>query len=141
MNFTAVFNELTENTHGLQLEHNAKDNEEAAELAHKLLKVLGSILNAEAFPKIWFITFVHYHKSALNTLDQIGVTLFNELKPNNEKLANGALFLDNLYKLWLSTLSQRFDSDALTIMILPPQKRRVVWNHAGDVSKEGVNAS
>ena len=135
----AVLAAFSESEHGLQLDRIAPNNEDLAELIHKLLKVIESILKAEAFPKAWLSTFVYHHKSALHTLDQVGVVLLNELKPNEEELVNGALFLDQLYKLWFNTLFKVLTSDALTIETFAQQKRRAVWNIGGDVRKEGAN--
>ena len=135
----AVLAAFSESEHGLQLDRIAPNNEDLAELIHKLLKVIESILKAEAFPKAWLSTFVYHHKSALHTLDQVGVLLLNEMKPNDEELVNGALFLDQLYKLWFNTLFKVLTSDALTIETFAQQKRRAVWNIGGDVRKEGAN--
>lgn len=135
----AILAAFSESEHGLQLDRIAPNNEDLAELIHKLLKVIESILKAEAFPKAWLSTFVYHHKSALHTLDQVGVLLLNELKPNEEELVNGALFLDQLYKLWFNTLFKVLTSDALTIETFAQQKRRAVWNIGGDVRKEGAN--
>ncbi|CAG8983084.1 hypothetical protein HYALB_00006112 [Hymenoscyphus albidus] len=128
----AMLSSLSSSSAGMQLE---LAEEEMANLLEDTLNVHLSILHCEAFPAEWLSVRIFHHKSSMTTLEYLSGILLDSFLPEPDDAES---YNTELWRVFFTTLLKLVGSDVLALETFPEQKRRAVWNIAGDVREQGA---
>ncbi|KAG0646128.1 hypothetical protein D0Z07_8145 [Hyphodiscus hymeniophilus] len=129
---SAILSAVSTLPNGLQLDL-AED--EMATFLEDILVVHLSILQCEAFPADWLSVHIYHHKSTMKTLEYLASLLLDSFLPHPDDAES---YNTELWKIFFTVLLKLVGSDALALETFPEQKRRAVWNIAGDVRENGA---
>jgi dedicator of cytokinesis protein 3 len=114
---------------------NSVPNQELSAYIHSTLNVQQSILACEAYPESWLSLNIYHHRSSLEILGYISTLLKKSFLPSPDFAED---FDMELWKTFFTTLLKIVGSEVLALETFPEQKRRAVWNIAGDVRESGA---
>ncbi|KAK9477655.1 dedicator of cytokinesis-domain-containing protein [Lipomyces japonicus] len=107
--------------------------QQAIELMTNVMKMCTAVLDGKAFPKTWLSIYMFQHRAVLHCMEFIALILLEYFVPRDEGGRSAVEFRAGIWRLFFNTVIRVATSDALEIEIFTEQKRRMVWEVAGDV--------